>query len=141
MAVTMGAEVIEKHLTLNHSLNLPDHQIKYEKRFKSLKKREDYHKIAKPFLIEYFKKCIIKPEITEISFWGLTALNKVYTDTNNIALCRINLFWCEVLTIWIDDDKEIVFDFHLTKSILNKKYIGRLKIISLKIFDHYYEFI
>ena len=83
------------------------------------------------------KKC--QPEVTVLSFWGLRALDKAFTDINNLALARLNLFWCEVLNIWINDAKEISFDFHLTKSILSRKHLKSLNLDSLEIFKHYYE--
>ena len=80
-----------------------------------------------------------QPEVTLLSFGGLTALDKAFTDINNLALARLNLFWCEVLNIRINDDKEISFDFHLTKSILSRKHLKSLNLDSLEIFKHYYE--
>jgi hypothetical protein len=122
-----------------HYIDQPDLQEKYNKKYQRLIKREDFQKSVKPFLVEYFKKCVIQPAKTEISFWSITCLTKVFTDLNNIAICRLNFFWCEVLTIWLDDDKNIIYTFHLTKSLLTKKYLKSLKIKSLQINDHFYQ--
>jgi hypothetical protein len=123
---------------IEHIINQPEQQEKYSKKFNSLLKLKEFE-IAKPFLIEYFKKCVLEPAKTELSFWCLTCLTKAFSDTNHIALCRLNFFWCEVLTIWIDDYKNCNFTFHLTKSILTKIYLKELKIKSLFIDDHFYQ--
>ena len=122
-----------------HILDQPDLQEKYSKKFQRLIKREDFIKSGKPFLIEYFKKCVLQSAKTELSFWSLTCLNKAFTDTNNIALCRLNFFWCEVLTIWVDDDNIVCYTFHLTKSLLTKSHLKSIKIKSLIIYDHFYQ--
>ena len=121
-----------------HIINLPDHEDKYAKKFQTLLKKKGFETIAKLFLIEYFRKCVIQPQTTELTFWGITLLNKAFTDIPNIALCRLNFYWCEVLTIWVDDDDEIVFTFHLTKSVLTKTHLKSFRIKSLDIIDHYY---
>ena len=122
-------------------LNEPNLQVKYSRKFQKLLKRKDFIDSAKPFLIEYFKKCVLQPSKTELSFWSLTCLTKAFIDSDLVALCRLNLFWCEVLTIWIDDDKSIHYTFHLTKSLLPKSYLLRkiLKIKSLSISNHFYQ--
>lgn len=121
-----------------HCIQQPDLQEKYFRRFHLLTKRDDFNNSAKPFLIEYFKKCVLKPAKTELSFWALTCLTKAFTDLNNIAISRLNFFWCEVLTIWLDDNDEVNYSFHLTKSLLTKSYLKTLKIKSLTISDHFY---
>lgn len=117
----------------------PDLQEKYFRKFQRLIKRDDFNSSAKPFLIEYFKKCVLQPTKTELSFWAITCLTKAFLDLSNVAICRLNLFWCEVLTIWIDDYKNINYTFHLTKSLLTKEYLKSLKLKSLFIDDHYYK--
>ena len=74
-----------------------------------------------------------------MSFWSLTCLTKAFTDTSRIALCRLSFFWCEVLTIWLDNDKKVIYTFHLTKSLLTKSYLKVLKVNSLIIDDHFYQ--
>jgi hypothetical protein len=122
-----------------HIPDEPDLQEKYSRKFHTLIKRQDFIESAKPFLIQYFKKCVLQPAQTELSFWSLTCLNKAFTDTNHIALCRLNFFWCEVLTIWVNDEKNISYTFHLTKSILTKAHLNSLKIKSLYNDDHFYQ--
>lgn len=122
-----------------HLIEQPELQEKYFKKFQRLLKRNDFHQSAKPFLIEYFKKCVLQPAKTELSFWSLTCLTKAFSNTNHIALCRLNFFWCEVLTLWVDDDKNINYTFHLTKSLLTKSYLKSLKIKTLFIDDHFYK--
>jgi hypothetical protein len=112
---------------------------KYTKKFSRLLKRQDFRDSAFPFLKEYFSKCVLQPAKTELSFWSLTCLTKVYLGTSDITLCRLNFFWCEVLTIWVDGDKKIRYSFHLTKSLLTKGYLKSLRIKSLAIFDHFYQ--
>lgn len=116
---------------IEHKIIEPDLQEKYSRKFNTLIKRQDFIDSAKPFLVEYFKKCVLRPAKTELSFWSLTCLNKAFIDTNNVALCRINFFWCEALTIWVNDDNDVCYTFHLTKSILTKSYLKSLKIESL----------
>lgn len=121
-----------------HIINHPDQQEKYSNKFKRLLKHAEFE-IVKPFLIKYFKNCVLDPAKTELLFWCLTCLTKAFTNTNHLALCRLNYFWCEVLTIWIDDNKICNFTFHLTKSILTKSYLEDLKIKSLFIGEHFYQ--
>ncbi len=125
---------LKQHIVLQ-----PELQEKYSRRFRDLIKREEFIYFAKPFLIQYFKKCILDPAKTELTFWSLTCLNKAFSDTNHIALSRLNLFWCEILTIWINDEKKISYTFHLTKSLLTKSYLKSLKIKTLFIYDHFYQ--
>lgn len=126
--------------TLNeHCINQPELQEKYFKKYQRVIKRNDYNESVKPFLIEYFKKCVLQPSKTELSFWSLTCLTKAFLDQSNIAICRLNFFWCEVLTIWVGDDKTINYTFHLTKSILTKSHLKTLNLESLYINDHFYK--
>lgn len=124
-----------------YKLNEPNLQEKYSRKFQKLLKRKDFIEFVKPFLVEYFEKCVLQPDKTELSFWSLTCLTKAFTNANNVALCRLNFFWCEVLTIWVDDDKNVRYTFHLTKSLLTKSYLRlkMLKIRSLFIDDHFYQ--
>lgn len=122
-----------------HKLDEPDLQEKYSRKFQKLFNRKDFIESAKPFLIEYFKKCVLQPAKTELSFWSLTCLSKAFTDTNQVVLCRLNFFWCEVLTIWVDDDKNVCYTFHLTQSLLTKSHLKSLKLKSLSIYDHFYQ--
>lgn len=122
-----------------HRIDQPNLQEKYYKKYQRLIKRKEFNESISPFLMEYFKKCVLQPEKTELSFWSLTCLTKAFLDTNHIALCRLNLFWCEVLTLWLDDDNKVNYTFHLTKSLLTKSYLKSLKIKSLIIDDHFYK--
>lgn len=122
-----------------HYIDQPDLQEKYFRKYQRLIKREDFEISIKPFLVEYFKKCVLQPAKTEISFWAITCLTKAFTDLSNIAICRLNFFWCEVLTVWLDDDKNVIYTFHLTKSLLTKTYLKTLKIKSLETNDHFYK--
>lgn len=124
---------------IEHCIDQPDLQEKYYKKFQRLIKRKDFNDFIKPFLIQYFKKCVLQPAKTELSFWSLTCLTKAFLDLPNVALCRLNLFWCEVLTIWLDDNKDVNYTFHLTKSLLTKAYLNNLKLKSLIIDDHFYK--
>ena len=121
-----------------HYIDQPNLQEKYFRKYQRLIKREDFEISIKPFLIEYFKRCVLQPAKTEISFWAITCLTKAFSNLNNIAICRLNFFWCEVLTIWLNDNKNIVYTFHLTKSLLTKTYLKSLKIKTLEINDHFY---
>lgn len=131
------------HLNLlnEYIIDEPNLQENYARKAQKLLKRKDFVEIAKPFLIEYFKRCMLQPARTELSFWSLTCLNKAFLDVNNTALCRLNLFWCEVLTIWLDNDNKVRFTFHLTKSLLSRFDIIKIKLKtkSLLTFDHYYQ--
>lgn len=122
-----------------HYLDQPDLQEKSSRKFQRLVKREDFEVSVKPFLVEYFKKCVLQPAKTEMSFWAITCLTRAFIGASNISLCRLNFFWCEVLTVWLDDDNNVIYDFHLTRSLLTKKYLKALKIRSLGIIDHFYE--
>lgn len=122
-----------------HYIDEPDLQEKYYRKFQQLIKRNDFNNSAKPFLIEYFKKCVLQPAKTELSFWALTCLTKAFLNLSNVAICRLNLFWCEVLMIWLDDNKDVTYTFHLTKSLLTKTYLKSLKLKSLIIDDHFYQ--
>ncbi len=120
-------------------INQPMLQEKYTKKYNKLIKRSDFNISVYPFLREYFAKCVLQPARTELSFWSLTCMTKAFLNTNDLALCRLNMFWCEVLTIWIDNEETINFSFHLTKSGLTKGYLKSLKIKSLMTSDHYYQ--
>lgn len=111
---------------------------KYRAKCQKLFQREDFKQVVKPVLITYFKRCIISPAKTEISYWSLTCLTKAFDNTNHISLSRVNLNWLEVLTVWVDDNEEIVFSFHLTKSCLAGVDRKSVDIQSLCVSDHYY---
>lgn len=113
-------------------IHYPDIQRKYTKKFNRLLKHKDFNGSILPFLKLYLSKCIIQPEKTELSFWSLTCLTKAFLDADNIALCRINLFWCEVLCIWINDNGDVMYTFHLTKTLLPKSYLKSIKISYFK---------
>lgn len=118
-------KTIDEHEFQPPVIDYPDLQKKYTRKFKKLIQHKDFKTSVDPFLRLYLKKCIIQPERTELTFWSLTCLTKAFLDSDLVALCRINLFKNEVLTIWIDYNGDIVYSFHLTK--LSKTDIKSLK--------------
>lgn len=127
-----------QHKLGEHLIDQPDLQSKYTKKFQQLLKREDFHDFVFPFLKEYFSRCVIQPAKTELSFWSLTCLP--FQNRNHIDLCRLNLFWCEVLTIFVRQYEDYTYSFHLTKSLLTKTYLKELhkQIKTLGCDDHFY---
>ena len=123
-----------------HLISQPEQQERYAKKFRRLIKLKYFASDILPFLQEYFSKCIIQPARTELSFWCITVLpsgSKSYFR----AINRVNLFWCEVLTIGIErENKNINYSFHITKDGITKNYLKELckDIPTLKSDDHYY---
>lgn len=122
-----------------HLINQPEQQDRYEIKFRQLVKQKYFASDILPFLQEYFKKCIIQPARTELSFWGVTALPSS-PNTYFKVINRVNLFWCEVLTIGIPTGKQnIHYSFHITKEGISKSYLKEIhkEIPTLKSDDHY----
>lgn len=119
-------------------INDPSLHSKHAKKVSQLINRPDFKTSVYPFLIEYLKKCVIQPAKTELSFWSLTCLVKAFRQGREIALCRINFYWCETIVIWLDNENNLNYNFHLTKSLLTDDYLNSLNIKSLTFNDHYY---
>lgn len=120
-------------------LNLPEIRLKNAIKFRKLLNHTAFELSVLPVLNLYINKCLLKPEWTEMTFWSLTCMTKAFLDSDLIALCRINLYRCEVLTIWINFYGEIFYTFHLTRSLLPKPVIRSLRLKTLTCSDQIYE--
>ncbi len=120
-------------------LDEPDLRVKHSKRFLKLAQHKHFKSSILPFLVKYFTRCVLNPAETELTFWSLTCGTRVFLDASDITLARLNLFRCEVLTIWVDRHRNLAFSFHLTKSCLSAAHLRSLKLRSLRISDQAYE--
>lgn len=109
---------------------------KYRGRLASFMKKEYANQVVE-LLRNYVQLCIPAARRGEVSFWVVSCLpqKNVYS--------RINIFWPEVLTVFVDK-KELWFSLHLASSPFEKfsnKIWRKLdkKCPSLDFFDHKYE--
>lgn len=127
------------HRLQAHFIDHPDLQAKYAARFHKLEARARFSQDICAFLRRYFERCVLDPAQTELSFWSLTALPSESLYADDIAMCRLNMFWCEVLTIWGNSyNGAIYYSIRLAKSKVTKAHLRRLKLVSLRIDPRYY---
>ncbi len=113
-----------KEYKLNkQKLIAPEQERLYHRKFVELSAKKVQLKTILPFLRKYFSKCIIQPEVTEMVFWALSCL----PSTNKDTLCRLNIFWQEVLAIfYLEKEKTYAYAFQLKKSLFKGTDIERL---------------
>ena len=110
----------------------PALQTRYRHRFDRLLKHWQFNAQMRNFLIEYFRKCVLQPAKTELSFWSITCLTKAFRDSNELALCRVNMFWCDALSVWVNSEGELLCSFRATQSLLRKTPLQSTGIRSLR---------
>ncbi len=115
----------------------PEQERLYHRNFIKLTEYDDHLKTILPFLKKYFSKCVIQPEVTEMVFWALSCL----PGTRGITLCRLNIFWQEVMAaFYLKKEKTYLYIFQLKKSLFKEKDLLKLinKYDSLDVFPNFF---
>ena len=114
------------------SLDEPVLREKQEHKFARLLRHPRFDDAVRNFLSEYLSRCIPQPHRTERSFWSLTCLTRAFSTGSGTALCRLNVFWADALSIWFDRDlDDLKYSFRATKSLLPKGVKATFKVRSL----------
>ena len=86
------------------------------------------------FLKAYIFACIPFPIRTELSYWSLSCL----PSSKAKILCRINIFWQEVLTIF-EENQKLYFSFHMRKSEIPDNLLRKFIDNGIELFEHKYK--
>jgi len=112
----------------------PELRRKYHGRYQQFAEKPFAQEVI-TFLREYVQTCIPAPLRTEVSFWSCSCLPGNQKKGIEI-LVRINIYWQEVLTIFVQDST-LKFSFHMAKThwLTGKKMQWRY---SAQRYDHQY---
>ncbi len=88
---------------------------KYESKYRKVTENREFIKYCIPVLKKYVSKCIIEPYLTELTYWGSSAVNSCRNKC--IVFTRINVRFQEVFTLGYHYLKKIpVYSWHVALS-------------------------
>lgn len=113
--------------------NIEELRNKYKNRFMKFM-HNPFSDKAISFLRAYIKMAIPFPVRTEINYWVVSCLPAPRLN----VLCRLNIYWQEVLTIY-EDNGVLNFSFHLMDSELPNRFAEKEFYKYCETYDHKYK--